>query len=116
MSRPDGRSADQLREIKMTRGWLAHAEGSVLVEFGQPRVLCAARATEDVPRWRRGCGEEGAAETEMSVVCPAGGGFVEIQGTAEREPFSRALLDELLDLGVAGCAELTKLQQQALGR
>src|SRR5437764_387052 len=56
MSRPDGRSPDQLREIKMTRGWLAHAEGSVLVEFGDTRVLCAASATEDVPRWRRGSG------------------------------------------------------------
>src|ERR1700724_1189056 len=56
MSRPDGRSADQLREIKITRGWLEHAEGSVLIEFGAPRVLCAASATEEVPRWRRGSG------------------------------------------------------------
>src|SRR5262244_1151523 len=57
MSRPDGRSADQLREIKMTRGWLEHAEGSVLIEFGATRVLCAASATEEVPRWRRGSGQ-----------------------------------------------------------
>src|SRR6516162_2112492 len=56
MSRPDGRSAGQLREIKMTRGWLEHAEGSVLIEFGATRVLCAASATEEVPRWRRGSG------------------------------------------------------------
>ena len=56
MSRPDGRSPDQLREVKITRGWLEHAEGSVLVEFGGTRVLCAASVTEDVPRWRRGSG------------------------------------------------------------
>src|SRR5258705_11524794 len=56
MSRPDGRSPDQLREIRMTRGWLEHAEGSVLVEFGASRVLCAASAAEEVPRWRRGSG------------------------------------------------------------
>src|SRR6202790_3645725 len=56
MSRPDGRGPDQLREIRMTRHWLEHAEGSVLVEFGATRVLCAASATEDVPRWRRGSG------------------------------------------------------------
>jgi len=56
MSRPDGRSADQLREIKITRGWLEHAEGSALIEFGATRVLCAASATEEVPRWRRGSG------------------------------------------------------------
>ena len=42
------------------------------------------------------------------------GNFVEIQGTAEREPFSRELLDELLGLAVAGCAELTGMQRQAL--
>jgi ribonuclease PH len=56
MARPDGRSATQLRPVKLTRGWLDHAEGSVLVEFGGTRVLCAASVQEDVPRWRRGSG------------------------------------------------------------
>ncbi|HEX2809530.1 MAG TPA: ribonuclease PH, partial [Kineosporiaceae bacterium] len=55
--RVDGRTADQLREIRITRGWLDHAEGSVLVEFGRTRVLCAASFTEGVPRWRKGSGE-----------------------------------------------------------
>jgi len=239
MSRPDGRSPDQLREIRMTRGWLEHAEGSVLIEFGATRVLCAASATEEVPRWRRGSGlgwvtaeyamlpratntrgdresvkgrlggrtqeisrlvgrslracvdakamgentividcdvlqadggtrtaaitggyvaladalgwlqgrkrckgnplvtsvaavsvgivdgeprldlcydEDVAAETDMNVVCAGDGRFVEVQGTAEREPFDRDLLDRLLDLAVAGCADLTRLQRDALGR
>ena len=239
MSRPDGRRPDQLREIRLTRGWLEHAEGSVLVEFGATRVLCAASATEEVPRWRRGSGlgwvtaeyamlpratntrgeresvkgrlggrtqeisrlvgrslracvdakalgentiiidcdvlqadggtrtaaitggyialadavgwlqgrkrtkgdplvasvaavsvgivdgeplldlcysEDVAAETDMNVVCTGDGRFVEVQGTAEREPFGRDLLDRLLDLGVAGCADLTRLQAGALGR
>src|SRR5487761_1520930 len=56
MPRPDGRSPDQLREVKFDRGWLDHAEGTVLVAFGATRVLCAASVTEDVPRWRRGSG------------------------------------------------------------
>ena len=239
MSRPDGRSPDQLREIRMTRGWLEHAEGSVLIEFGATRVLCAASATEEVPRWRRGSGlgwvtaeyamlpratntrgdresvkgrlggrtqeisrlvgrslracvdakamgentividcdvlqadggtrtaaitggyvaladalgwlqgrkrckgnplvasvaavsvgivdgeplldlcysEDAAAETDMNVVCTGDGRFVEVQGTAEREPFDRDLLDKLLDLAVGGCADLTRLQREALGR
>jgi ribonuclease PH len=239
MSRPDGRSPDQLREIRMTRGWLEHAEGSVLVEFGATRVLCAASATEEVPRWRRGSGlgwvtaeyamlpratntrgdresvrgrlggrtqeisrlvgrslracvdakamgentiiidcdvlqadggtrtaaitggyvaladalgwlqgrkrckgnplvasvaavsvgivdgeprldlcyeEDVAAQTDMNVVCAGDGRFVEVQGTAEREPFDRDLLDRLLDLAVAGCADLARLQREALGR
>src|SRR5438128_4672888 len=56
MPRPDGRRHDQLREVRMTRGWLDHAEGSVLVECGRTRVLCAASVAEEVPRWRRGSG------------------------------------------------------------
>lgn len=56
MSRPDGRAADALRPVTITRGWLDHAEGSVLVEFGATRVLCAASVTQGVPRWRKGSG------------------------------------------------------------
>jgi ribonuclease PH len=235
--RPDGRRPDQLRDITISRGWLAHAEGSVLVEFGATRVLCAASVQEDLPRWRRGSGqgwvtaeyamlprstntrsdresvkgriggrtheisrlvgrslracidpkalgentividcdvlqadggtrtaaitggyvaladavgwlkgrrrtkgeplvasvaavsvgivdgqprldlcydEDVAAETDMNVVCTGDGSFVEVQGTAERNPFGRDLLDGLLNLAVAGCAELTKIQQAAL--
>jgi ribonuclease PH len=56
MARPDGRSDTELRPVNLTRGWLDHAEGSVLVEFGATRVLCAASVQEDVPRWRRGSG------------------------------------------------------------
>jgi ribonuclease PH len=55
-ARVDGRRNDELRPITITRGWLDHAAGSVLVEFGRTRVLCAASATEGVPRWRKGSG------------------------------------------------------------
>jgi ribonuclease PH len=237
MTRPDGRSDAELRPVKLTRGWLDHAEGSVLVEFGATRVLCAASVTEEVPRWRRGSGlgwvtaeyamlpratntrgdresvkgrlggrtqeisrligralrasidlkalgentiiidcdvlqadggtrtaavtggyvaladavtwlrgrkrlkgeplvtsvaavsvgivagqprldlcyeEDSAAQTDMNVVCTGDGQFVEVQGTAEREPFGRDMLNRLLDLAVGGCGELTRLQQEAL--
>lgn len=237
--RVDGRAADQLRPVKFTRGWLEHAEGSVLVEFGSTRVLVAASVTEGVPRWRKGSGlgwvtseyemlprstntrndresrkgriggrtheisrligrslravidyealgentividcdvlqadggtrtasitgaylaladavewlrernllvaepltgsvsaisvgivngqpvldlnyaEDSTAEVDMNIVCTGDGRFVEVQGTAEGEPFDRDLLNKLLDLGVAGCAELTKLQREALTR
>ncbi|MBN8883078.1 MAG: ribonuclease PH, partial [Salana multivorans] len=56
-ARADGRTPDQLRPIRITRGWLDAAEGSVLVEFGGTRVLCAASFTAGVPRWRKGSGE-----------------------------------------------------------
>ena len=56
MARPDGREPDQLRPVTLTRQWSIHPEGSVLVEFGDTRVLCAASVTEGVPRWRKGTG------------------------------------------------------------
>src|SRR5918911_3594436 len=56
MTRADGRAADELRPITITRGWLDHAAGSALIEFGQTRVLCAASATTGVPRWRKDTG------------------------------------------------------------
>ncbi len=55
-SRTDGRADDELRPIRFTRGWQDHPAGSVLVEFGRTRVLCAASATPGVPRWRKGSG------------------------------------------------------------
>ena len=56
MVRSDGRNDEQLRDIKLTRGFQVWPAGSVLVEFGKTRVLCAASVTEGVPRWRKGSG------------------------------------------------------------
>ena len=55
--RPDGRRPDELRPVTITRRFLGSGEGSVLVEFGDTRVLCVASFTEGVPRWRKGSGE-----------------------------------------------------------
>src|SRR5438270_1538356 len=76
---------------------------SVGVIDGEPRLDLAYE--EDV-----------RAGTDMNVVCTGTGGFVEVQGTAEGAVFDRPTLDALLDLAVAGCAELTKIQQEALAR
>jgi ribonuclease PH len=239
MSRIDGRTPEQLRPITIQRGWSKHAEGSVLVSFGDTKVFCTASVTEGVPRWRKGSGEgwvtaeysmlpratntrgdresvrgkiggrtheisrligrslravidykalgentivldcdvlqadggtrtaaiTGAyvaladavtwaqgkklvkagrqpltdtvsavsvgivggiplldlcyeedvkADTDMNVVCTGDGRFVEVQGTAEAEPFDRKELNSLLDLAVAGCDELAAIQRAAL--
>ncbi|MGN6090418.1 MAG: ribonuclease PH [Actinomycetales bacterium] len=239
-ARIDGRGVDDLRPVRITRGWLDHAEGSVLVEFGGTRVLCAASATEGVPRWRKGSGlgwvtaeyamlprstntrseresvkgriggrtheisrligrslravvdysalgentivldcdvlqadggtrtaaitgafvaladavawlharggpspqkvlrgsvsavsvgvvggvpmldlcyeEDVRADTDMNVVVTGDGRFVEVQGTAEQEPFDRTTLDTLLGLAERGCQRLAQLQQEALAQ
>jgi ribonuclease PH len=55
--RTGDRAADQLRPVRITRGFTIHAEGSVLIEFGQTRVLCTASVEEKVPPHKRGSGE-----------------------------------------------------------
>ncbi|HTX23167.1 MAG TPA: ribonuclease PH [Steroidobacteraceae bacterium] len=237
MARPSGRAADELRAVRFTRGYAKHAEGSVLVEFGDTRVLCAASIEETIPPFLRGKGqgwvtaeygmlprsthsrsareaargkqtgrtheiqrligrslravidlqalgertvtldcdvlqadggtrtasitggyvalaeaceslarrgvlranpvhgqvaavsvgivagvpvldldyaEDSQAETDMNVVMNNGGGFVEVQGTAEGHAFRRHELDALLDLAAGGLARLFALQAQAL--
>jgi ribonuclease PH len=235
--RPSGRQPDQLREVRITRHFTRHAEGSVLVEFGDTRVLCTASVENSVPPFLRGKGQgwvtaeygmlprsthtrtgreaakgkqtgrtqeiqrligrslravtdlallgerqitldcdvlqadggtrtasitgacvalhdavghllqagkiaqnplrdfvaaisvgifEGSAvldldypedsgcDTDMNVVMTGGGGIIEIQGTAEGEPFSRVELDDLLALADRGIAQLVALQRAAL--
>ncbi|CAB4676074.1 MAG: ribonuclease PH [Actinobacteria bacterium] len=241
MARDDGRKVNDLREIKFTRSWLDHAEGSVLVEFGKTRVLCVASFSPGVPRWLKDTGtgwvtseyamlprathtrsdresvkgklggrtqeisrlvgrslraivntkelgentividcdvlqadggtrtaaitgayvaladaiawaksqghikadakplsdsvaavsvgiidgvpmldlcyeEDVRAGTDMNVVVAGDGRFIEVQGTAEGEPFDRELLNQLLDLAVNGCAELSELQKSVLAQ
>jgi ribonuclease PH len=56
-TRSGGRAADQLRPIRITRGYTMHAEGSVLIEFGNTKVLCTASVEDKVPPHKRGSGE-----------------------------------------------------------
>lgn len=55
--RPAGRSANQVRPVTLTRNYTKHAEGSVLVEFGDTKVLCTASIDEGVPRFLKGQGQ-----------------------------------------------------------
>ncbi len=54
--REDGRLDDELRPVVITRGFTSHPAGSVVIEFGQTKVMCTASVTEGVPRWRKGSG------------------------------------------------------------
>jgi len=57
LSRSGARAANQLRPVRITRGYTVHAEGSVLIEFGATRVLCTASVEDKVPPHKRGSGE-----------------------------------------------------------
>jgi ribonuclease PH len=56
-ARSDARAADQLRPVRITRGYTIHAEGSVLIEFGDTKVLCTASVEEKVPGHKKGSGD-----------------------------------------------------------
>jgi ribonuclease PH len=94
--------------------WL-EAQGAVA---GQPLINSVSAVSVGVidgePRLDLMYEEDVRAETDMNVVITGAGSFVEVQGTAEGVPFRRDELDALLDLALAGCAELTEHQQRAL--
>jgi len=236
--RASGRAVDELRSVRITRGFTRHAEGSVLVEFGDTRVLCTASVEERVPAHVKGSGrgwlsaeygmlprstntrmqreasagrqsgrtqeiqrligrslravtdlallgertiqidcdvlqadggtrtasitgafvavhdavtamrarqtiaqdplrdfvaavsvgifrgvplldldyaEDSGCDTDMNVVMTGSGGIVEVQGTAEGEPFERGQLDAMVDLAAAGIRSLVHAQRAALG-
>jgi ribonuclease PH len=111
------------RTAAVTGGYLALADAIGWLRGrgklkGNPLVASVAAVSVGIvngePRLDLCYEEDSAAETDMNVVCTGTGDFIEVQGTAEGQPFSRALLNSLLDLGVAGCAELTRLQTAAL--
>jgi ribonuclease PH len=64
--RPAGRSANQVRPVTLTRNYTKHAEGSVLVEFGDTKVLCTASIDEGVPRFLKG---QGRAGSPLNMAC-----------------------------------------------
>jgi len=111
------------RTAAITGGYVALADAVAWLRSrkrlkGDPLVGSVAAVSvgivEGQPRLDLCYEEDSAAQTDMNVVCTASGDFVEIQGTAEQEPFSRELLNQLLDLAVAGCGDLTRMQREAL--
>jgi ribonuclease PH len=67
ITRKDGRSPSELREVTIERGWSAQAEGSALISFGNTKVLCTASFTNGVPRWLAGKGK-GWVTAEYSML------------------------------------------------
>ncbi len=95
----------------------AKTEG-LLAASAQPLIDSVAAVSVGIidgePRLDLHYDDDVRAQTDMNVVMTGGGKYIEVQGTAEGEPFSRELLDELLALAGVGCADLTELQRSAL--
>ena len=94
--------------------WLRNRDLLVSEPLRDSVAAISVGIVKGVPMLDLAYDEDSTADTDLNVVCSGSGEFIEVQGTAEGAPFSRDLLNQLLDLGVAGCAELTRLQQEAL--
>ena len=115
MTRPDGRQNDQLRPITFLPHVAPHATGSVLVSFGDTRVICSATIEEDVPRWMRAQRVEGGWLTAEYSMLP--------YSTLERKPrdISRGKLDgrsseiqRLIGRALRACVDLKKVGQRTI--
>ena len=115
MSRPDGRQPDQLRPISFIPNVAPHATGSVLVSFGNTRVICSATIEEDVPRWMRAQKVEGGWLTAEYSMLP--------YSTLERKPrdISRGKLDgrsseiqRLIGRSLRAVVDLKKVGQRTI--
>ncbi|MES2997289.1 MAG: ribonuclease PH [Verrucomicrobiota bacterium] len=115
MNRPDGREPDQLREISFIPNVAPHATGSVLVSFGDTRVICSATIEDDVPRWMRAQRVEGGWLTAEYSMLP--------YSTLERKPrdISRGKLDgrsseiqRLIGRAIRAVVDLKKIGQRTI--
>ncbi|HMA47814.1 MAG TPA: ribonuclease PH [Frankiaceae bacterium] len=106
------------RTAAITGAYVALADACAWLDRRAALVTSVAAVSVGVvdgePRLDLAYQEDVRADTDMNVVCTGDGGFVEVQGTAERRVFDRATLDALLDLAVAGCRQLAEVQRAAL--
>ncbi|MDR1387402.1 MAG: ribonuclease PH [Propionibacteriaceae bacterium] len=111
------------RTASITGAWVALADAVEWLRrrhrlVGQPLTGSVAAVSvglvDGQPRLDLDYAEDSRAQVDFNVVASGDGRLVEVQGTAEGEPFARADLDRLLDLALAGCVQLTELQQAAL--
>lgn len=106
--RPSEREAKQIREIKITRNFTKHAEGSVLIEFGQTRVLCTASVIEGVPRFLKGK-NQGWVTAEYGMLPRATHTRTDRDAT-KGKPNGRALeIQRLIGRSLRACVDLKSL-------
>lgn len=113
MIRPSGRSADQLREVKITRNYTCHAEGSVLVEFGQTKVICTVSVEEGVPRFLRGK-NQGWLTAEYGMLPRATGQRTRREASSGKQGGRTLEIQRLIGRSLRAALDLSKLGDYTL--
>ncbi|MFL5894453.1 MAG: ribonuclease PH [Thermoleophilaceae bacterium] len=113
MSRPDGRTADELRPVAFTPGFVRSATGSVLIEQGATRVICTASAVENVPRWMAGQGR-GWVTAEYGML-PASTGERKQRDVAKGRPDGRTVeIQRLIGRAIRGVVDFEALGERTI--
>lgn len=111
--RPSGRAPDQLRPIRFTRGYTKHAEGSVLVEFGDTKVICTASVEERVPPFLKGAGQ-GWVTAEYGML-PRATGTRSAREAARGKQGGRTLeIQRLIARSLRAAVDLTALGERQI--
>ncbi|WP_444889033.1 ribonuclease PH [Microbulbifer sp. DLAB2-AA] len=113
MQRPSGRAAAQMRQIKITRNYTCHAEGSVLVEFGDTKVLCNASVSSEVPRFLRGQGS-GWITAEYGMLPRSTGSRMPREAAKGKQSGRTVEIQRLIGRSLRAAVDLEKLGENQI--
>ncbi|MCY1341333.1 Ribonuclease PH [compost metagenome] len=113
MKRPSGRAADQLRPIRITRNYTKHAEGSVLVEFGDTKVICTVSAEAGVPRFLKGQGQ-GWLTAEYGMLPRSTGERNQREASRGKQGGRTLEIQRLIGRSLRAALDMTKLGENTI--
>lgn len=113
MTRPSGRELDQLREVRITRNYTCHAEGSVLVEFGNTKVICTVSVENGVPRFLKGQGQ-GWLTAEYGMLPRATGSRTRREASSGKQGGRTLEIQRLIGRSLRAALDMTKMGENTL--
>ena len=113
MSRPSGRRPEQIRQVKITRNFTCHAEGSVLVEFGNTKVICTASVEQGVPRFLRGKGE-GWVTAEYGMLPRSTGSRMDREAARGKQSGRTQEIQRLIGRSLRAAVDMKKLGEHTI--
>ncbi len=113
MERPSGRRPNQLRQVKITRDFTCHAEGSVLIEFGNTKVICTASIEDSVPRFLRGKGQ-GWVTAEYGMLPRSTGSRMQREAARGKQSGRTQEIQRLIGRSLRAAVDMTKLGERTI--
>lgn len=111
--RPSARAADQLRKINITRHFIKHADGSVLIEYGDTRVICTASIDKSVPGFLRGKGS-GWVTAEYGMLPRSTGSRMRREASSGRQGGRTLEIQRLIGRALRSCIDMQKLGERTI--